>query len=81
MFTCVTALTIAHLMRREAEHACLHFSVRELLNQLAGIEETVLLYHDGDKGRPKARRMLTDASSTAHRLGELFGIGDYAPRR
>lgn len=81
VFTCVTALTIAHLMRRETEHAGLHLSVRELLNQLASIEETVLLYHDGNKGRPRARRMLTDHSETAKRLGELFGIDDYAPRR
>lgn len=52
VFYCVLALTIAHLMRREAEHAGLHLSVRELLTTLAGIEETVLLYHDGGKGRP-----------------------------
>lgn len=81
VFTCVTALTIAHLMRREAEHAGLHLSVRELLHHLAGIGETVLLYHDGDKGRPRARRMLTDHSGTAKRLGKLFGIDHYAPSR
>ena len=52
VFYCVLALTIAHLMRREADHAGLHMSVRELLATLAGIEETVLLYHDGGKGRP-----------------------------
>lgn len=81
VFTCVAALTIAHLMRREAENAGLHLSVRELLSHLAGIGETVLLYHDGNKGRPRARRMLTDHSSTAQRLGKLFGISSYAPRR
>lgn len=81
VFTCVTALTIAHLMRREAEHAGIDLSVRELLHQLAGIGETVLLYHDGNKGRPRARRMLTDHSSIAKRLGELFGIDRYTPRR
>src|SRR5680860_1224633 len=43
-FTCVLALQIAHLMRREAEQAGLHLSVRELLDQLAGIAATVLLY-------------------------------------
>ena len=35
-------------------------SVRELLNTLAGVGETVLLYHDGGRGRPRARRMITD---------------------
>jgi len=44
VFTCVLALQIAHLMRREAAHAGLHLSVRELLDTLAGIEETVLIY-------------------------------------
>ena len=56
-------------------------SVRELLNELAGIEETVLLYHDGGKGRPRARRMLTDTTPTQDRLADLFGIDRYAPTR
>jgi transposase len=60
VFYCVLALAIAHLLRRQAAHAGLHLSVRELLAELAGIQETVLLYHDGGKGRPRARRMLTD---------------------
>jgi transposase len=34
VFYCVLALAIAHLMRREAEHAGLHLSVRELLAEL-----------------------------------------------
>lgn len=81
VFYCVLALTIAHLMRREAEQAGLHLSVRELLATLAGIEETVLLYHDGGKGRPRARRMLTDTDRTQDRLAELFAIDRYAPTR
>jgi len=81
VFYCVLALTIAHLMRREAERAGLHLSVRELLATLGGIEETVLLYHDGGKGRPRARRMLTDMSPTQRRLAELFDIQRYAPTR
>ena len=36
-----------------------HMSVRELLATLAGIQETVLLYQ-GERGRPRARRMLTE---------------------
>ena len=81
VFYCVLALTTAHLMRREAEHAGLHLSVRELLDTLAGIEETVLLYHDGSKGRPRARRMLTDTTPNQHHLTEIFGIDRYAPTR
>jgi transposase len=81
VFYCVLALTIAHLMRRQADQAGLHLSVRELLATLAGIEETVLLYHDGGKGRPRARRILTDTDPTQQRLADLFGIDRYAPTR
>jgi transposase len=81
VFYCVLALTIAHLMRRQADHAGLHMSVRELLTELAGIEETVLLYHDGAKGRPRARRMLTETTATQRQLAELFNIDHYAPTR
>lgn len=81
VFYCVLALTIAHLMRRQAEHAGLHLSVRELLATLAGIQESVLLYHDGGKGRPRARRILTDTDPTQQRLADLFGIDRYAPTR
>jgi hypothetical protein len=78
---CVLALAVAHLMRRHAAHAGLHLSVRELLDQLAGIEETVLFYHDGAKGRPRVQRMLTDMEPIQQRLAELFNIHQYAPTR
>lgn len=72
MRSSVVAPTIAHLMRREAEHAGLHLSVRELLSSLAGIEETVPPYHDGGKGRPRARHMLTEHSQLQQQLADLF---------
>jgi transposase len=78
---CVLALAVAHLMRRHADRAGLHLSVRELLDQLAGIQETVLLYHDGGKGRPRVQRMLTDMTPTQHKLADLFDIHQYAPTR
>ena len=81
VFYCVLALAVAHLMRRQAEQAGLRLSVRELLAELAGIQETVLLYHDGGKGRPRAQRMLTDTSATQRRLADLFNIHRYAPTR
>jgi transposase len=81
VFYCVLALTIAHLMRCQAEKAGLHLSVRELLAELAGIEETVLLYHDGGKGRPRAQRMLTETTAKQRELADLFGIERYAPTR
>ncbi|HEY5880690.1 MAG TPA: IS1634 family transposase [Nakamurella sp.] len=79
VFTCVLALQIAHLMRRRARRAGLDLSVRALLDQLAGIEETVLLYQ-GPKGRPKARRMLTETTPVQDQLSDLFTLDRYAPR-
>jgi transposase len=81
VFYSVLALTVAHLMRRQADRDGLHMSVRELLTELAGIGETVLLYHDGGKGRPRARRMLTDTTPTQQHLANLFNIHRYAPTR
>jgi transposase len=81
IFCCVLALAVAHLMRREAQHAGLHRSVRELLDNLKGIQETVLLYPTGNKGRPRAQRILTDIDPTQQRLFDLFRLDTYAPRR
>jgi transposase len=79
LFTCVLALQIAHLMRRHAHQHGLHMSVRELLDTLAGIEETVLIY-PSTGGRPKARRMLTETTPTQDRLAETFDLPRWAPK-
>jgi transposase len=80
VFYCVLALAVAHLLRRQAAQAGLHMSVRELLGTLAGIQETVLLYQ-GERGRPRARHVLTEMDPTQQRLYDLFGLDAYAPRR
>jgi transposase len=77
--TCVFALMIAHLMRRQADQNGLHLSVRELLDQLAGMQETVLIY-PSTGGRPKARRLLTQTTPTQNQLIEIFGLNRWAPR-
>ncbi len=77
-FTCVLALQIAHLMRLHADRAGLHLSVRELLRHLTGIGETVLLYQ-GERGRPKARRMLTETTDLQNQLAALYQLDRYAP--
>ena len=81
VFSCVLALAVAHLMRREAHNTGIDLSVRELLTSLAGIEETVLLYPTGNKGRPRAQRILTDTDATQKQLFELFNLQTYAPKR
>ena len=79
VFTCVLALQIAHLMRRHAHHHGLHLSVRELLDTLAGIEETMMIY-PSTGGRPKAHRMLTETTPTQDHLAEIFDLHRWAPR-
>ncbi|MGH3409741.1 MAG: IS1634 family transposase [Streptosporangiaceae bacterium] len=79
VFTCVLALQLAHLMRRTAARAGLHLSVRELLRELAGIGETVLIY-PSTGGRPKARRMTTELTGNQHKLHEIFQLATWAPR-
>jgi transposase len=78
VFYCVLALMVARLMVRQADRHGLHMSVRELLDTLAGIQETVLLYQ-GERGRPRARRMLTEIDPTQRRLYDLFDLSTYAP--
>ena len=75
----IWALQIAHLMRRTAALGGLHLSVRQLLAQLAGIGETVLIY-PSTGGRPKARRMTTELTSDQHELYEIFDLAKWAPR-
>ena len=78
VLTCVLALQIAHLMRLQARRAGLRMSVRELLTQLAGIGETVLIY-PAERGRPKARRMLTETTGTQDKLIQIFQLNRQAP--
>ena len=80
VFTCVLALQIAHLMRRKARQTGLDLSVRQLLSQLAGIGETVLIY-SSTGGRPKARRITTELTGNQPLLYDIFGLDRWAPRR
>jgi transposase len=77
-FYCVLALMVARLMVRQADRADVHMSVRELLGALAGTQETVLLYQ-GDRGRPRARRTLTEMDAAQRRVYDIFGLDAYAP--
>jgi transposase len=80
LFTCVLALTIAHLIRRQAARAGITASVPALLEDLEGIGETVLLYQ-GERGRPRARHQITRMTPDQQRLYEIFDLQRYAPRR
>jgi transposase len=80
VFYCVLALAVARLMVREADRHGGHMSVRELLATLAEVQETVLLYQ-GERGRPRARRMLTEMSPAQRRLYDIFGLDAYDPAK
>jgi transposase len=79
LFTCVLALGVLRLMVREARRAGLTLSTRDLMDELAGIGETVLVY-PSTRGRPRARRLLTEITPTQQRLFRLFGLDAFAPR-
>jgi len=64
--------------RRHAHQHDIDLSVRALLDALAGIEETVLLYPD-TCGRPKAHRMITDTDQLQQHLFEIFQLHRWAP--
>ncbi len=78
-YTCVLALQLAHLMRRHAGQAGQHLSVRALIDALAGIGETVLIY-PSTGGRPKARRILTETTPDQNHLIDIFDLHQWAPR-
>ena len=80
LFTCVLALSVAHLMRREAAQAGLSLSVPAMLAELDGIGETILLYQ-GERGRPRARHTITKMTPTQQRLHTIFDLAQYAPHR
>ena len=77
-FTCVLALQLAHLMRLKAHRAGHDLSVRAILDTLAGIAETVLLY-PSTGGRPKARRITTDMTTDQQTLYHLYDLHRWAP--
>ena len=79
LFCCVLALSVVRLMVREVRAAGLEMSPKEILEALAGIEETVLLF-PSTGGRPRARRMLTELDDTQERLMRVFALDAYAPR-
>jgi transposase len=80
LFTCVLALAIAHLMRRECARAGLALSVPALLAELESIGETILLYQ-GERGRPRARHTITKMTPTQQHLYKIFDLDRYAPHR
>ncbi len=75
---CLLATTVAHVMRRRAQHAGIDLSVRDLLARLGGIEETVVSY-PSTGGRPRTRRVLVDLDPVQQQLCTVFALHEWAP--
>ncbi len=78
LFSCVLALSVLRLMTRDVRRAGLALSTGEIMRELAGIQETVLLY-SSTGGRPRARRVLTEMDPLQERLFEIFNLEAFAP--
>jgi len=78
MFCCVLALTVLRLIERQVRRSGLVISIGEIMKALADMQETVLLY-PSTGGRPRARRMLTETSSTQEQLFQIFDLQAFAP--
>jgi transposase len=78
LFCCVLALSVLRLMTREVCRAGLTLSTGEIMKELANMEETLLLY-PSTGGRPRARRMLTEMTSTQERLYAILALEAFAP--
>ncbi|MDR0591828.1 MAG: IS1634 family transposase [Bifidobacteriaceae bacterium] len=77
----VLALLIAHVMRRRAHQAGLEMSYDAICSQLDRVEEVTMLYPKDGKGRPVAKKMLTETTPLQRRLLALYGADKLAPTR
>jgi transposase len=77
----VLALLIAHVMRRRAHQAGLDMSYKAICAEIGRVEEVTMLYPKDGKGRPVAKRMLTETSALQDQLLGLYAADRLAPSR
>ncbi|MDR2347990.1 MAG: hypothetical protein LBD90_05155 [Bifidobacteriaceae bacterium] len=75
------ALLIAHVMRRRAPQAGLNLSYEKICAELDQVQEVVMVYPKDRKGRPAARRALTETTPLQDQLLALYGADTHAPIR
>lgn len=81
-FYCTLALTIVHLIEREARKAGIEDGAQQILRQLSEIDELTLLYPPagGRQGRPRVRRRIADNLDQAQsRLYDVLDLAELAP--
>jgi transposase len=77
----VLALLIAHVMRRRARNAGLDMSYKAICAEIGRVEEVTMLYPKDGKGRPVAKRILTETSPLQDQLLDLYGADRHQPSR
>lgn len=75
-FTCVLALLLCSLLRRELAQKGVHMSVREMLGTLGSINEVHVALSAG-RGRPRVKRTHSKLEPQAERLFQELQLGHY----
>lgn len=80
-FTCTLALTLVHLIEREAHAAGITDGSQEILRQLSEIDEVTLVYAPagGRQGRPRLRRQIAEMTDAQHHLYQALDLAQLAP--
>ncbi len=73
-FLCVLAVTVAHLLRREAARNGIDLSLPQLLQDLTEVQEVLLAYPETSGTRD--RLTLTTRTRRQQKLLDLFGVPD-----
>jgi len=81
-FYSTLALTLVHLIEREAHKAGIEDGAQQIMRQLSEIDELTLIYPPagGRQGRPRVRRRIADNLDLAQsRLYDALGLAELAP--
>jgi transposase len=81
-FVCTLALTLVHLIEREARQAGIDAGAEQILRQLSEIDEVTLIYPPAGErqGRPRVRRRIAETDADQSRLYDALGLAELAPR-
>jgi transposase len=80
-FVCTLALTLIHLIEREARRAGIDAGAEQILRQLTEIDEVTLIYPPAGErqGRPRVRRRIAEMDADQSHLYHALGLAELAP--
>jgi transposase len=81
-FVCTLALTLIHLIEREARRAGIDAGAEQILRQLSEIDEVTLIYPPAGQrqGRPRLRRRIAEMNADQSHLYNALGLAELAPQ-